>query len=269
MCMPIILKGSVGGALYLENNLTRGAFTVQRLDVLSVLAAQAGISIENSNLLLQLEHEEVQRNNLLRFFPAGMIARIMADSGSLQPTETDVTAVFADICEFSTWSEELAPPDLVQLLNQYFPAMTDVVFRHEGVLEKYIGDALLAVWGAPFREPKDADNAVAAAVDMQRTVQQVNQRWPDRRPLRVHIGINSGPVAAGNIGSKRYIQYATIGDTTNIASRICDAAGASQIVISDSTRRRLLQAQWSLEPMEPTLVKGTREPLELFRVRWN
>jgi adenylate cyclase len=156
------------------------------------------------------------------------------------------------------------------MLNEYFPLMADAVFRHGGTLEKYIGDALMAVWGAPFATPDDVDRAMAAAVDMQREVEVLSARRASdgHPPIRIHIGMNTGPVAAGNIGSDRYLQYATIGDATNVASRACGAAGPGQIAITEATRTRLRASSWPTMPMAPVTVKGKSEPLRLHSVVW-
>jgi adenylate cyclase len=149
--------------------------------------------------------------------------------------------------------------------------MAEIVFRHEGTLEKYIGDAILAVWGAPFGGDDDADRALRAACEMQRAQRRLNDAWAaaGRRTLHMHIGLNTGPVAAGNIGSDRYIQYATIGDATNIASRVCTAAREDEILIADATLQRLRSAPKNLERLPPVTVKGREEPLTLHRVPWD
>jgi len=157
---------------------------------------------------------------------------------------------------------------VVDLLNTYFPPMVDIVFRHGGTLEKFIGDALLAVWGAPFGGPDDADRAVAAAMDMQRGIANLNARLVAAGyvPIEIHIGLCSGPVAAGYIGTEKYIQYAVIGDTTNVASRICSVAEAGEILIADSTRALLTPPGVALAALPPVAVKGKGEPLQLHRV---
>jgi class 3 adenylate cyclase len=146
----------------------------------------------------------------------------------------------------------------------------DIVFTYEGTLEKYIGDALLAIWGAPYSRPDDTDRAVQVAIEMQHAVQRLNQDWQDqgRQPIAIHIGLNSGPVAAGNIGSRRLIQYAAIGDTTNVTSRICDVAKAGEIILAASTVKRLNYKDYPLIELPPTKVKGKKEPLQLYRLEW-
>ena len=153
----------------------------------------------------------------------------------------------------------------------YFRVMVeDIVFPHQGTLEKYIGDALLAIWGAPYRSRDDAERAVCAAVEMQRAVAGFNADWTGagHEPIAIHIGLNTGPAAAGNIGSERMLQYAAIGDTTNMASRICGAAAAGEILISERTAQALPDGRFPLEALAPAHVKGKDEPLRLYRLHW-
>jgi adenylate cyclase len=131
-----------------------------------------------------------------------------------------------------------------------------------------MGDALMAIWGAPFAHPDDTDRALDAAVEMQRALVAWNSQRASTQRLAVHMGLNTGRVAVGNIGSDRYLQYAAIGDTTNVTSRICNVAQEGEIVISQSTLDRLNTHRWPLEPLPPVKVKGKEEPLQLYRVDW-
>jgi adenylate cyclase len=269
MCAPLKPREDVFGVLYVDNRTTPNRFTSEDLEFLSAFANQAAIAIENSMLYARIERDAVRRNNLLRFFPPSTAARLAQQENiSLEPIETEVTALFSDISGFTAMSSTMTPMQIVALLNEYFPPVAEIVFRHEGTLEKYIGDALLAVWGAPFRHDMDAERAVQAAIDMQKSMIRFNESRLPAAPLHIHIGVNTGPVAAGNIGSAHYIQYATIGDTTNVASRICSVAQSGEIMIADSTLQRLAPGSIPTEPVAPVLVKGKDVPLQLHRVIW-
>jgi adenylate cyclase len=185
--------------------------------------------------------------------------------------DADATVLFCDISGFTALSEELRPRELVALLNDYFSVMSDLVFKWDGTLEKYIGDALLAVWGVPFGHDDDADRAVSAAIDMQQAMDQLNLKrvTSGLRPVFVHIGVNSGPVAAGNIGSERYLQYAAVGDATNVASRLCGRAGPRDILISERTRALLRGLKVTTEPLAPVQLKGRQEATPVHRLRWS
>ena len=268
MCVPLRPREDLIGVLYVDNQRRAGGFTKGDLEFLAAFGNQAGIAIENAMLTARLAQEAVTRNNLVRFFPPAAVDTIMTSGASLEPRETQATVLFSDICGYTALSSELRPRDIINLLNDYLPVMSDIVFRYEGTLEKFIGDAMLAVWGAPFARDDDAYRAVAAAVDMQRALGPLREKLALPVPLNVHIGINTGTVVAGNIGSDRYLQYATIGDATNVASRICTVASADEILIDASTAA-LLRDRWPLEALPPVEVKGKREALSLFRVKYD
>jgi adenylate cyclase len=278
MCAPLKPRDDrpVFGVLYVDNVTRPDRFTQEDLEFLTAFANQAAVAVDNAMLSARLAEEAVARNSLLRFFPPAAIDAIMG-SGRLEAIETVATALFCDISGYTSLSAKLAPREVIQLLNAYFPRMADVVFRYEGTLEKYIGDALLAVWGAPIRTEHDAERAVAAAIDMQRAMGNLNLEWRRRcaangidpgPELAIHIGINTGPVAAGNIGTDQFLQYATIGDATNVASRICGVANAAEIVIDEATFAKLPEGRFDTEALPPTPVKGKEQPLSLHRVRW-
>ncbi|KFE71437.1 adenylate/guanylate cyclase domain-containing protein [Hyalangium minutum] len=271
MCVPLKPQDQVLGVLYVDNQAQANRFTEEDLEFLTAFANQAAIALENSMLSQRVAEEAVLRNAYLRFFPPTVIKKLQSDKQAhLDIVETEVTVLFSDISGFTALSSTLNPRQVVDLLNDYFPVMADIVFRYEGTLEKYIGDALMAVWGAPFSQPEDADRALRAAVDMQRALADLNARWraQGQTELKIHVGLNTGRVAAGNIGSEQYLQYATIGDATNVASRICDATPAGEIRMAESTFRRVKERSWPLTKLPPVQVKGKQEPLTLYRVDW-
>ncbi len=271
MCVPLKPQDQVLGVLYVDNLAQANRFTEEDLEFLTAFGNQAAIALENSMLSQRLGEEAVLRNAYLRFFPPAVIKKLQSERvAQLGIVETEVTVLFSDISGFTSLSSTLHPRQVVDLLNDYFPVMVDIVFRYEGTLEKYIGDALMAVWGAPFSQPEDADRALRAAVEMQRALADLNTRWraQGQSELKIHVGLNTGRVAAGNIGSEQYLQYATIGDATNVASRICDATPPSEIRLSESTFQKLQDRAWPLTKLAPVQVKGKTEPLTLYRVEW-
>jgi adenylate cyclase len=271
MCAPLKPRDTLLGVLYVDNLTRAHGFSEEDLEFLMAFASQAAIALENSLLSQRLAEEAVLRNTYLRFFPPTVIKRLEGARGAaLEVVETEVTVLFSDITDFTPLSSRLHPRQLVELLNEYFPVMADIVFRHEGTLEKYIGDALMAVWGAPFSQPDDADRALRAAVEMQRAMTTLNARWRARgQPeLQIHVGLNTGRVASGNIGSEHLLQYATIGDAVNVASRICGAAGPGEICASETTLQHCRTRPWPHTRLSPVHVKGKLEALTLFQVNW-
>ena len=221
--------------------------------------------------LLQLHRDSVSKERLRRFLAPEVVDEIMAAPElGRRAVEAEVTVLFSDITGFTELASRSSPQEVIDLLNDYFPVMSAIVFRHRGTLEKYIGDALLAVWGAPLSRADDARRAVQAAVEMQQAIDELNQRWSAKGGpnLRIHIGLHTGRVAAGHIGTDEYLQYATIGDTTNVASRICTVAGPGEIVLSATTREKLAEFSVPLEELPPVQVKGKAEPLLLHRLAW-
>jgi adenylate cyclase len=270
MCVPMNPRDQVIGVMYVDNLSRCDVYSEEDLDFLVGLANQAAIAISNYQLYREIQAEAIMRDKLERFFPRA-VSQKLREEGNLEIVDTEVTALFCDISSFTEMSSRMEPRQVIEMLNEYFNLMVeDIVFKYEGTLEKYIGDALLAVWGAPYSKPDDADRAIHAAIDMQKALQGLNRQWASRRQLeiKIHIGLNSGKVAAGNIGSDKLIQYATIGDTTNVTSRICSVAQADEIVISQATLDRISDRTLRFEKMELVTVKGKLEPLQLYKVLW-
>jgi class 3 adenylate cyclase len=268
----VLLAGCLSAITYCTMTLLGPVWPLSvRASVLSVqgFGFATAITYYIVDGMLRMHKEAVSNERLSRFFAPEVAARIAAEPDvAVRVDERGVTVLFCDISGFTAMSSSLQPRQVVDLLNAYFPPMVDIVFRHGGTLEKFIGDALLAVWGAPFGGPDDADRAVAAAMDMQRGIAELNTRLVAAGyvPIEIHIGLCSGPVAAGYIGTEKYIQYAVIGDTTNVASRICAVAEAGEILIADSTRALLTPPGVALAALPPVAVKGKGEPLHLHRV---
>jgi class 3 adenylate cyclase len=245
-------------------------YTDEDVEFLSTLANQAAIAIENARLYEQMEREAVMRTKLERFFPVAVTQKLR-EGDKLEIVDTEITALFADISNFTTMSSTMEPRQVIVMLNEYFQVMVEkIVFKYEGTLEKYIGDALFAIWGAPYKKTNDTERAIQAAVDMQWAVIDLNRHWvkQGKQCIQIHIGINTGQVAAGNIGSDKLIQYATIGDTTNTTSRICNVAQAGEIVIGQTTYEKIAHLKLPLEKLPPTFVKGKDRALDLYRLNW-
>jgi adenylate cyclase len=265
MCAPLRARDANLGALYVDHLSIAHRFGPEDVEFLESFAGQVAAAIENSRLYAELEQEAVRRNALARFFPPTVLGPVLQSRDfGLVPQDLDVAVLFSDISGFTKMSSTMAPRDVVAILNQYFPIMAGIVFKHEGTLEKYIGDALMAIWGAPTPHDDDADRALRAALDMRRALRVLNASLDE--PLDVHMGLNAGPVAFGNIGSSEYQQFAAIGDATNVASRVCSLAGNGEILISETLRSRL-RGRYDLDELPPATVKGKDKPIVAYRVR--
>jgi adenylate cyclase len=174
-----------------------------------------------------------------------------------------VTVLFCDIRGFSTISEKLAPEKVVMLLNDYFEAMVEVIFRHNGTLDKFIGDGIMVIFGAPEDDVYQEEHALRAAIEMQRELHKLAEKWaPQGIGIRIGIGINSGPAVVGNIGSSRRMDYTAIGDTVNLASRLESASKdlGVGIVISEYTYNAVRGA-FRFREMGSVQVRGRTEPV--------
>jgi adenylate cyclase len=181
----------------------------------------------------------------------------------------EMTVLFSDIRGFTTVTEKGVPEQLVAQLNEYFSRMVDVVFRHGGTIDKFVGDMVMALFGAPVDDPDHAEHAVAAAVDMCAELHELNRKWKaEGRPqLDIGVGINSGGMIAGNIGSSSIMSYTVIGDNVNLGSRLesLNKEYKTRIIISDATRS-LLHGSYEIRPLGDVVVKGKTRPVAIFEV---
>ncbi|TAJ98521.1 MAG: HAMP domain-containing protein [Candidatus Manganitrophaceae bacterium] len=175
--------------------------------------------------------------------------------------------LFSDIRGFTSMSERMAPEEVVSMLNEYFSVMVDILIAHEGILDKYIGDAMMAVFGAPTRHPDDPLRAVRTAIAMQRALVELNEER-DRRgaeAIYIGIGIATGDVVAGNIGSEKQMQYSVIGDEVNLAARIQSKSGKEKILICPETFKAV-QGMFKTIPLEPMMLKGKSHPVQIYEI---
>jgi adenylate cyclase len=191
------------------------------------------------------------------------------ESFKLGGVNQTVTVLFADIRGFTRISEHANPERIVQLLNKYFSEMTDIIFSYGGTLDKYIGDGLMALFGAPAVTPLDAANALESAVEMQRRILALNHELQEEGfpEIGVGMGLHTGEATVGYIGSNRRTEFTAIGDTVNLAARLESNALAGQILISDATMQAA-GAIYPLTPREPITVKNREQPVPLFEVKW-
>ena len=271
ICAPMVAESGVHGALYADRLDPFSAFRPDDLELISAVASQTAIAVENARAHERLAREEVARANYGRFLPEYVVKQILEnpDSFKLGGVMQTITVLFADIRGFTRLSEHASPEKIVQLLNRYFSAMTDIIFAHGGTLDKYLGDGLMALFGAPTATPKDAGNALSAAVAMQRRLLGINEELREEgfAEIGVGMGLHTGEVTVGYIGSERRSEYTAIGDTVNTASRLESNAKGGEILISDATARAA-HSRYQLKPREAITVKNREQPVPLFEVEW-
>jgi adenylate cyclase len=259
MCTPLMGSDAKPlGILYVDNQTATHSFADEDLEFLIGFANVTAVAIENSRLSDQLRREAVVVSNLKRYFSPNLAAQIASEQTDfeLRGVKKPVVVYFSDIRGFTPMSETMKPEEIAELLREYFTEMVDIVFEHQGTLDKFIGDAIMALWGAPIRLEDDADRAMKCALDQIATLERMNAKWKesDRDPLAIGIGINFGEVFAGNIGSNRRLEYTVIGDAVNTASRLCSIAGRNEIVISEWFYKELKKPP-AVEALDPLLVE--------------
>jgi adenylate cyclase len=270
ICCPLIgSEDRVLGVLYVDNVTTTHRFSEHDLEYLIAFAGIAAAGIENQQFAQRIQRELLARENLTRYFAPQVAERIASsrEAARLGGDKRPVAVLFSDIRGFTPMAESMNPDDMAGLLSEYFTEMVECVFKHDGTLDKFMGDAVMAQWGAPITTGEDADRAIRAAIDMMRALKKLNTKWrgEGRPQLQIGIGVNYGEAFAGNIGSERRLEFTVIGDTVNTAYRLCSAAEAGQILITEEMKRAL-KSPPKLKACPPMELKGKSQPVPVYCV---
>ncbi len=215
--------------------------------------------------------EQREKRRLSRFFSPAIIKEILSaqKEGSLLGSRRRVTVLFSDIRGFTSLSEKLTPEEVVEMLREYLTAMTEIVFKHGGTVDKYIGDAIMALYGAPFDQPDHAVQAVRTALEFQDRIRVLSERWEAKCGVRLRngVGIHTGEAVVGTIGSEQRLEYTAIGDTVNLASRLegLTKEFLSPIIVSQSTHEEVKQFFYS-RYLGEVRVKGKEVPVKIYAV---
>jgi adenylate cyclase len=267
MTVPLLHHDELLGIMHLDSMIAANAFTEKDLQIFGGIASQAAVAIHNSQLARKIEHEAKTRAQFQRLLSPNLVDQVV--QGKLQLEKggalSEVTLLFSDIRGFTSMSESRAPEEIVRMLNEYFELMVDVIFKYEGTLDKFVGDEVIALFGAPVPMRNAEVKAVQCALDMMRVLQEWNhtRAAEGQTEVNVGIGINTGLVVTGAIGSSRALQYTAIGDAVNTASRLCSAAQAGQVILSEATFRKV-QADVAAVPLPPIRVKGKADELRVY-----
>jgi adenylate cyclase len=270
MCVPLWRKDKVIGVIELGTSRLENRFNQNDLELLKAIGSQMAMVIEQAALNQQIRAEERLRNRLERFHSPQVIEMVLkgdqdAKDSIMDPKELTATILFMDIVGFTRLSEQMPPRDINILLNRFFSRMTDIIFHHDGTLDKYIGDGLMAVFGAPMEKGDDPARAVRAALDMRRELEFLMAGAAREKRFDIRIGINTGRVVAGNIGSPKRMDYTVIGDPVNVASRLESIGNPHQILIGEETYR-LTKDQFTIRPVGPRKIKGKRGEVPVYEV---
>ena len=271
ICAPLITESNVHGVVYADRLDPFATFSSDDLELISAVAAQTAVTVETIKSHTKLAREEVARANYSRFMPEYVVKQLLDNPNSfkLGGVNQQITVLFADIRGFTSLSETENPEKIVGLLNHYFTAMSEIIFTHGGTLDKYIGDGLMAIFGAPTASKQDADNALQTAIDMMRRLQTLNMeiKAEGYNPIEIGIGLHTGIATVGYIGSEQRSEYTAIGDTVNLAARLESNAQSGQILISEATAKAAEKA-YSIAPQPPLQVKNRVQPVSLFELKW-
>ena len=269
MAVPLLYAGEVFGIMLLDSQIAANAFQEKDLQLFQNVANQAAVAIQNSLFARKLREEALTRERFQRLLSPAIAEQVI--SGKVEVAKggelRDTTMLFTDIRGFTSMSESRSPQEIVDMLNEYFELMVEIVFKYEGTLDKFVGDEIMALYGSPVKHDDDPVRAVRSALDML----QVLEGWNAQRaaagkvPVHIGLGINTGEVVAGYLGSSKALEYTVIGDAVNAGARLCSAAQAGQILVSEYTYRRIGSA-FDVQEQPPMPLKGKSKPMRIYSV---
>jgi adenylate cyclase len=272
MCVPLWNKQHVIGAVQVDSPIHIGRFTNEDLDLLTALANFAAVAIERAQLTEKVEEERRIRSRMERYHSPAVVEEIVRGSVAAQEEEVksaEVSILFADISGFTTISETKRPEEVSEFLSHFFSCAVESIFAYGGTLDKFIGDAVMAFFGAPIPQEDHADRAVLAGLMMQRLVEEWNaarEKAGLSPAVRIRVGINSGPAVVGNVGTEKRVDYTVLGSSVNIASRLeSGVAKPGQVVVSQNTLERII-GSFRTEPLGEFALKGLQQKLPVFAV---
>jgi adenylate cyclase len=272
LCVPLLTQSGPIGIVLLDSP-GRERFGDEHRDLLVAVAGQAAIAIERARLTEELHRQEQVRQNLERFLSpnvARLVARHITQHGRLwEAEELPVTALFADVVGFTQLSERLRPREVQDLLNEYLHEMTEVIFRFDGTLDKYIGDGIMAVFGAPrlpdALQPNHVAQALDAALEMLAAHKRLLSKIEPHKAFNIRIGLNCGPVYAGFFGTRHRLEYTVLGDAVNTAARLESAAKPNSILVSASVAEAAGDS-FVFEEVGELQLKGKARAVGAYRV---
>ena len=274
MCVPLWNRNRVIGAVQVDSGIHIGRFTEEDLDLLTALANFSAVAIERAQLSEKIEEERKIRARMERYHSPAVVDEIV--KGTIRGAATDeseirsaeVSILFADISGFTTVSETKNPEEVAEFLSHFFSCAVESIFAYGGTLDKFIGDAVMAFFGAPITQEDHADRAVLSGIMLQRLIGE----WNDEREkiglpqVKVRVGINSGPAVVGNVGTEKRVDYTVLGSAVNIASRLeSGVAKPGQLVISQNTLERIV-GSFQTESLGEFALKGLQQKMPVYAV---
>ena len=266
---PLLHNDDILGVLWLDSE-TLAQFQQKDLEMVTSIAAQAAMFIEINILGKKIEQEIVARERFSRLLSPNVAAKVLSGEMVVQrggQLVHECTVFNSDIRGFTRMSEGADPAHIVEILNEYFEMMVETIFKYDGTLDKFMGDGIMALWGAPVQVDDDPIRCVYCAMEQLEVLEQLNASRGSRNegPLAMGIGIHTGPVVAGYIGSSKALSYTVIGDTANTSARLCSVAKPGQVIVSESTLSQLGN-RFEYQELPPGVLKGKEKPFKMFEV---
>ncbi|MEO8431076.1 MAG: adenylate/guanylate cyclase domain-containing protein [Acidobacteriota bacterium] len=272
MCAPLWNRDSVIGVIHVDSPIHVGTFTEKDLDLLTALANFAAVAIERARLHERVADEKRIRGRLERYHSPQVVEEIIGDAtatGSFKSAKTKtVTILFADLVGFTSWSEKMGPDQLSSLLTKFFTLSSDAVFSQDGTIDKFIGDAVMAFFGAPIDQPDHAARAITAALKIRQGVAEWNAERAAKgeAEIQVRIALNTGEAIVGEIGSERRVDYTVLGNAVNVAARMEEfVAGAGEICIGPATYEAT-RSLFRVAQMGHFSLKGLSTQVPMYKV---
>jgi adenylate cyclase len=259
--LPVIILTANDSDLQRVSGLKAGAD-----DYVSKGASMAELAARIETVLRRTSETERIRKLFAQYTSDAVVEQVMRLGNiSLAGERREITSVFVDLRNFTAFAESTSPEEVMSLLNGVLGRLADLVLKWGGTLDKFLGDGLMAIWGAPIAHADDVTHAVSCAVEMGQSVRARNRELPHEVPVEIGIGVNTGPAIFGQLGSQRRMEMTCIGDSVNVASRLCALAGPGEILLGESTASRVDELSPS-EKLSPVRVKGKLQPVALSRV---
>jgi class 3 adenylate cyclase len=262
LCTPIMIDNDTMGVFGVINSNNPQGFTRLDKNLLNAVAKQADSAVYDDM------EKSALKSVFQRYVAPEVIEQMLAepDKDYMKVQRHDMTVMFSDLRGFTSMSESLPPERIVEILNEHFDAMTKCILRHRGTLDKFVGDEIMALFGAPIPQEAHALKAIKTALDMQQAQGELEKKWKkEGLTVKMGIGINTGDAVIGNIGCSVRTDYTAIGDTVNTGARLCSAAAGGQILISESTYQEVKKSV-KVERLEPITVKGKSKPIQIYNV---
>lgn len=271
LCVPLVARGgTMMGVMALDSTRVVNAFHEKDLVVLETVGTGIATAVENTRLVESMREQAIVRDRLSRVLSPNLVEEVVA--GHLKITDTgetrNVTILFTDVRGFTSLSQRYGPAEVLRMLNTYFARAVEIVFKHEGTLDKFMGDGLMALFGAPIAMADASLRAVEAATEIQRAVDIWNREraGAGHEPFEIGIGVAAGPVVAGAMGTDKTMAYTVVGPAANLASRLCSVAAGGEVLVSDAIYRSIGDKVGWKQPRMVDL-KGYSQPLPAWPVK--